>query len=154
MAAIEFAFVAIPFLLLLFAILEVGGLLVLDAALENAVIDTSRLIRTGQAQDGGLNRNGFRDAICDELTIFEDNCPDSLFVDVRVIPQFRNQAPPQPDEDGFPEQFDMGDAGDLILVRAWYRHQLVTPLMQRAVSRNGDNGAIVSITTAFRNEPF
>jgi Flp pilus assembly protein TadG len=153
-AAIEFAFVAIPFLILLFAILEIGGLLVLDASLENAMIETNRLIRTGQAQEGGLDREGFRDAICDRMTIFEGDCANNLFVDVRVVPQFRNQAPPQPTEDGFPQEFAIGEAGDLVLVRAWYRHRLISPLMQRAVSRFGDGNAVVAVTTAFKNEPF
>jgi len=153
-AAIEFAFVAIPFLILLFAILEIGGLLVLDASLENAMIETNRLIRTGQAQEGGLNQEGFRTAICDRMTIFEANCADNLFVDVRVVPQFRNQNPPQPSEDGFPQEFQIGEAGDLILVRVWYRHRLLSPLMQQAVSRFGDGNAIVAVTTAFKNEPF
>lgn len=153
-AAIEFAIVAIPFLILLFAILEIGGLLVLDASLENAMIETNRLIRTGQAQEGGLNREGFRTAVCDRMTIFSNGCANNLFVDVRVVPQFRNQMPPQPTEDGFPQEFQIGEAGDLILVRVWYRHRMITPLIQQAVSRFGDGNAIVAVTTAFKNEPF
>lgn len=152
-AAIEFAFVAIPFLLLMFAILEIGGLLVLDASLENAMIDTNRLIRTGQAQ-GGMSQDQFRQAICDRMTIFRGGCAGNLFIDVRVLPQFRNQTPPEPTAEGFPQQYQIGQAGDLILVRAWYRHRMVTPLMQQAVSRFGDGNAIVSVTTAFKNEPF
>lgn len=152
-AAIEFAFVAIPFLMLLFAILEIGGLLALDASLENAMVDTNRLIRTGQAQ-GGLTRDQFREAICDRMTIFESGCSSNLFVDVRVLPQFRNQTPPEPTATSFPQQYNIGAAGDLILVRVWYRHRMVTPLMQQAVSRFGDGYAIVSVTTAFKNEPF
>ncbi len=153
-AAIEFAIVAIPFLILLFAILEIGGLLVLDASLENAMIETNRLIRTAQAPEGGLNREGFRTADCDRMTIFSNGCANNLFVDVRVVPQFRNQMPPQPTEDGFPQEFQIGEAGDLILVRVWYRHRMITPLMQQAVSRFGDGNAIVAVTTAFKNEPF
>lgn len=153
-AAIEFAFVGIPFLFLLFAILEIGGLLLLDATLENAMTETNRLIRTGQAQDGGLDEEGFRAEICDRMTIFEEGCADNLFVDVRVVPQFSGQTLPEPTDEGFPQEFEIGEAGDLILVRVWYRHPLITPLMQQAVSRFDDGNAIVGVTTAFMNEPF
>ena len=51
-AAVEFAFIAVPFLALLFAILETALVFFAGQSLESAVADTGRLIMTGQAQQG------------------------------------------------------------------------------------------------------
>ena len=49
-AAVEFALVALPFCFMIFAILEVVLIFTLDSVLENAAINTGRLVRTGQAE--------------------------------------------------------------------------------------------------------
>ena len=50
-AAIEFAFVAPVFFVLLMGIFEAGIMFFAQAALQNAVTDLGRQIRTGQAAD-------------------------------------------------------------------------------------------------------
>lgn len=154
----EFAFVALPFLFMMFAILELGLVFLLDTTLENAVIDTGRLVRTGQAQAGGMNGAGFATEVCDKMSIFVSDCPSKLTIDVRVIPQFQGSAPPDPMESGaFSDAgmgFDSGEAGDIILISAWYRHSLITPFLNQGLSRLGDNTAVLTATTSFKNEPF
>ena len=46
-AAVEFAFVAIPFLMLVFGIIELGLLFLVSMSLENALMTVDRGIRTG-----------------------------------------------------------------------------------------------------------
>ncbi|RYF95889.1 MAG: pilus assembly protein, partial [Caulobacteraceae bacterium] len=62
-AAIEFAMVALPFCFMMFAVLEIGLVFVIDSVLENAVIETGRLVRTGRAQAQGLDATTFKTSL-------------------------------------------------------------------------------------------
>ena len=157
--AVEFAMVAFPFFFLLFAILEIGLLFVTDAVLENAVIETGRVIRTGEADNARITAEQFKASLCTRMTIFSADCPSRATVDVRAIAQFRNVAPPDPLANG--KAFDAsgltyatGQPGSLMLIRVWYRQPLVTPFMSQAMSQLEDGDTILMATTTFRNEPF
>lgn len=156
--AVEFAIVAVPFFFVIFAILELGIIFLVDSTLESAIQQAGRLVRTGQAQGGAISEAQFRTAMCGAMTVFEGDCEERAVIDVRVIPQFRDPNPPDPLADGEidPGQtgFDPGDAGDLMLVRVWYRQPVVTPMLSRAMTRLESGDAVISVTTAFRNEPF
>lgn len=155
-AAIEFAFVALPFFLMIFAILEVALIFTLDSVLENAAIATGRLVRTGQASAQGMTAAEFKTQLCSRMSIFSGGCEANATVDVRVIPQF-NTNPPDPlagggfDPGGL--TYDNGNPGNLILVRVWYKHPLVTSFLSQGLSSIGDRTAVLTATTAFRNEP-
>lgn len=157
-AAIEFAIVALPFFSVIFAVLELGVIFMVDSMLESSVQQAARLVRTGQAQDGGMSQAEFRTAMCGSMSVFAGDCEGRAVVDVRRIPQFRDPNPPDPIVDGaFEEdrtQFDPGAAGDLVLVRVWYQHPVVTPMLSRALTRLESGDVLLSVTTAFRNEPF
>lgn len=154
--AVEFAFIALPFLFMLFAILEIGLVFIVDTVLENAVLDTGRLIRTGQAEAQGFTKAKFIEDMCGRMSVFSADCPSRVSVDVRVIPQF-NTVPPDPVQAGvFNEaatQYTNGAPGDLVLVRVWYRHPLITGFLSQALSRLDDGTALLQTTTAFKNEP-
>ncbi|WP_291833190.1 TadE/TadG family type IV pilus assembly protein [Brevundimonas sp.] len=155
-AAVEFAMVALPFCLMMFAILELGLVFVTDSVLENATIEQGRLIRTGQAKDSGMTAAVFKSGVCARMSIFAADCPDRLTVDVRVIPQF-NTTPPDPMAGGtFSESgltYANGQPGDLVLVRSWYKVPLLTTFMAQGLSRLKDGTVRMTATTAFRNEP-
>lgn len=157
-AAIEFAIVATPFFFVIFAILELGVVFLVDSMLEASVQQATRLVRTGQAQGGAISQAQFRTAMCDSMSVFAGDCEERAVVDVRPIPQFRDPNPPDPIVDGAFEEdrteFDPGAAGDLMLVRVWYQQPIVTPLLSRALTRLQSGDALLSVTTAFRNEPF
>ena len=53
-----------------------------------------------------------------------------------------------------PRLYDGGNPGDLVLVRVWYVHPLVTPLLNQATSRIGAGKVLLMSATAFRNEPW
>ena len=50
--------------------------------------------------------------------------------------------------------WDPGDAGDIVLVRVFYRWSLLTPNFGGALSNMKDNQRLISAATVFRNEPF
>ena len=141
---------------MLFAILEVGLIFTLDSVLENATINTGRLVRTGQASAQGMTAEEFKSELCGRMSVFSVDCDERASVDVRVIPQF-NFTPPDPlAGEGFDPSsltYANGDPGNLMLVRVWYRHPLVTSFMSQGLSQIGDRTAVLTATTAFKNEP-
>jgi Flp pilus assembly protein TadG len=154
--AVEFALVAFPFCFMVFAILEVALIFTLNSVLENATIETGRLVRTGQASAQSMTAAEFKNRLCAEMSLFAEECALRATIDVRVIPQFA-AAPPDPISGGAFDPSGLtyanGLPGDLVLVRVWYSHPLVTSFMSRGVSRLGDGRALLQATTAFRNEP-
>lgn len=155
-AAVEFAMLALPFCFMIFAILEVALIFTLDSVLENAAIDTGRLVRTGQASAQGMTAAQFKTQLCSRMSIFAADCEGRATIDVRVIPQF-NTTPPDPLAGGAFNPaglvYTNGDPGNLVLVRVWYRHPLATRFLSQALSQDGPGTAVLTATTAFRNEP-
>lgn len=158
-SAVEFAMVAFPFFFMMFAIIEIGMIFVTDAILENANLETGRLVRTGQAAGQQLTAPQFKAHLCSRMSIFASQCDTRATVDVRPIPQFRNQKPPDPLANGVSFNtseliYDTGAPGSLMLIRVWYRQPLFTPFLAQALSRLGDGNTIMMSTTTFRNEPY
>lgn len=155
-AAVEFGLVVLPFCVMIFAILEVALIFTLDSVLENAAIGTGRLVRTGQASAQGMTAAQFKTELCSRMSIFSGDCESKATIDVRVIPQF-NTTPPDPlAGEGFDPSgltYANGNPGDLILVRVWYEHPLLTTFLSQGLSHVGDRTAMLTATTAFRNEP-
>ncbi len=150
--------VALPFCLMMFAILELGLIFVTDSVLENATIETGRLIRTGRAADLGITTaDQFKTSLCSRMSIFAPDCATRAAVDVRVIPQFAT-APPDPMAgatfNAAALTYCSGGPGSLVLVRVWYRQPLLTTFLAQGLSRLNDGTAMLTATTAFRNEPF
>ena len=161
--AIEFAFVAAPFLFMLFSIFEVGRLYTLNSVLEDATMDAGRLVRTGQAQESGTSADAFKDAVCERMSVFSGDCDTRLTVDVRVMPQFANQNPPDPVRNNgsgpaaFSEAemtYNAGGPEDIVLIRTWWRQELFAPMITQGLARLTDGRAVLTAATTFRNEPY
>lgn len=156
--AVEFALVGLPFFMLTFAILEIGLIFVLSAVLDTAATGSSRLVRTGQAQDGGITAEQFKTEFCRRMSAFSSDCNSRVFIDVREVVQFRTPLAPDPTQSGtFDDSqlvYQTGDPGSLMLVRIWYRQPIVTPFLQQALARLNDKSAWLMSTTSFRNEPY
>ena len=157
-AAVEFAMVATPFFLMIFAVLELGLVFLVDSVLENAVVEASRVVRTGQADEENLSATQFKSALCAEMSVFQGDCASRADIDIRVLPEFSEGLPASPIKNGAIDrndmQYDIGAPGDLMLVRVFYSQPLVTPFMQQAMSRLNSGAAVISVATAFRNEPY
>ena len=151
-AAIEFAFVAIPFLILVFAIIELGLTFLVSMSLENALSSVDRTIRTGDVQAGGNDAGAFHQAVCREMSWLGGACASALTVDVRVLPSFADTddlPAPQPGA----TCFDPGGPSSIVLVRGYYKWPLITPLLQEAVGGASGNRQ-VTFAAVFTNEPY
>ena len=73
--AIEFGVVAMPFLMMMAAIIDVGSYYLALNALDRGIDETARFVRTGEAQSGGITSSvgtidihsvaAFRQSVCD-----------------------------------------------------------------------------------------
>lgn len=157
--AVEFALIALPFFMLLFAILEIGLILLLDAVVETAVADTGRLVRTGQTQTQNIDKDMMKARLCDEMSVFANDCASRAYLDVRVVNDFStplDQEDPMASGAFDKSKVDVkpGGPGDMVMVRVWYEHPVVTPFLKQALTKGQDGNMMLTTTMAFRNEPF
>jgi len=90
--AIEFAMLAIPFALIVFAILESCISFAGQEVMANATDDIARQLRTGQIRKADVTEATLKDAICSRLEVMvAENCP-GLSVDLRTYTTFADAA--------------------------------------------------------------
>jgi Flp pilus assembly protein TadG len=162
--AVEFAIIAMPFLFLLFALLELALVFMVSTTLDGAMNEAARTIRTGAAQAAGVSsKEDFRDVVCARLAWLGSQCEDNLSVDVRTFEEFSDLDAPDPIEKGadgkkvFNEkalQFAPGQADDIVLVRAFYRWPLVSPFLRGGLERLDGGVSVITAAVTFRNEPY
>ncbi len=155
--AVEFGMVALPFLMLLFAIMEVSLSFFSTMLVENAVESAARLIRTGQAQTAGFDENQFKQQICDKIFVLA-SCESELRLDVRTYNGFQDIQMQSPvDANGeFTDNynFDMGSADQIVVVRAFYKWGLMNRIPGLGISNLSDGSLLINASTVFKNEPF
>ncbi|MFY8208323.1 MAG: TadE/TadG family type IV pilus assembly protein [Caulobacter sp.] len=152
--AVEFALVAIPFLMLLFAIIELGLVFLVSITLENAVIDAGRTIRTGQVQTTGGNANSFKTAVCNRMSWLGSKCSSALRLDVRTFTDYSTgQASATNTTVPTTMNWNPGASGSIVVVRAYYTWPLVTPMLNTGLQSSNGN-RIIYAATSFTNEPY
>jgi len=152
-AAVEFSFVAAPFFLLLFAIMQTAIVFFAGQALETAAADSARLIMTGQAQTQSLTQSTFKDEVCKKIYGLFD-C-GKMYVDVRTFTNFRYSLPSPLDDQGKVANnlvYQPGNAGDIVVVRLMYPLPVYVKLLGLG-NMAGDQRLLVA-TAVFRNEPY
>ena len=181
-AAMEFALLAIPFLMLLFGILELAIVFFASAALDHGTSQAARLVRTNQIDSTASKSErleAFRTEICSNMAVFRD-CETRLIVDLKVNPADANTfvpgllpaaAPYNPDfdrdeyeqaladgdtppESPPSEEFDTAGADATVVLRAQYVHQLAIPGVLTRLANDANNTRRLTSITAFKNEPF
>lgn len=155
-AAIEFALVAMPFLALMAGIIEFGLAFLVNRTLDHAVAESTRLIKTGQAQKANFDKAQFKATVCANMSAF---CiPAKLEIDVRTFDSFSaiKNLPPMVDNDGNfagNMNYTQSSGGQIIVARAVYAWPMFTALLG---TDGGDSGTTRHLysTQVFRNEPF
>ncbi len=155
--AVEFAFVAGPFLALIFGILELGMVFMASTTLDNATETVARQIRTGQFQSSGSNNvTAFKAAVCGQMTWLRSECATKLYVNVKTFPKFAEVTlePPKDENELKAEPFTTGGPEDIVVVRTYFEWSLITPLMNQGLVSIGAGKRLISSTATFRNEPY
>jgi Flp pilus assembly protein TadG len=157
-AAVEFAFVLLPFLGILLMTMETALYFLAQQTLETAVADSGRLIMTGQAQS--YTADQFKSAVCARIYALFD-CANGMYVDVRdyssgsaigTSVQYDSQGKPV-------TQYQPGASGnqssDIVVVRLIYKWPIVTPMVQTYLADTPSSTTRTLVATAaFRNEPY
>jgi len=156
-SALEFALLLAPFFAMVFAILEATMIVFATTTLESGVQQVAREIRTGRAQQQEWTDARFREELCARIDRLL-TCDDRLLVDVRAFSGFGAVNPPDPlspaGELILSPTFEPGDAGDVVLVRVYYRWKVLTPYLGVSFDDVGAGERLMNAAAVFRNEPF
>ncbi|MEL6361013.1 MAG: TadE/TadG family type IV pilus assembly protein [Pseudomonadota bacterium] len=159
---VEFAIIAPVFFGLTFSILEAGFYFFVTSAVDAANTKAARLIRTGQAVNGGRSKQQFYDEICKTVK-FVGDCSSRLTVDVARFNNFSDLAADTSnptcadasaaDITNIP--YDTGADRDIIRVRVCFIYDGFNPGVGLNLEKSADGkGRKMISTSIFRNEPF
>ncbi|WP_258045585.1 TadE/TadG family type IV pilus assembly protein [Mesorhizobium sp. NBSH29] len=161
--AIEFGILALPFLMLLFAILETGISFAAQQLMANATDDVARQIRTGQLTSANLTQSSLRDKICVQLEMMvTKGCP-GLAVDLRLRSTFAELAQIKAPLKGSGREqeidlaavgFEVGKGADKSTLRVLYGWPIISNLMQKSLSTMKGSKMLLYASATWQNEPF
>lgn len=158
--AVEFAIVAAPFMFMMMALFEVALLYLTQASLDFAVAEAQRLVRTGQAQTQALSQTQVYTRICDRMRAYMPvTCANNLFVDIDSFPDFGSVGNLNPlNAAGEIDQarigFAPGTANQVVLVRAYFEAEILTPGFRQVYANLPSGKRLLSSTALFRTEPY
>ena len=166
--SIEFAIVAMPFLLLLFGIMSVCLYYFADFSTENATWQAARAMRTGQLQQsqgayaGAVTNEDrkkvFKKAFCDRVPIFPD-CNSKVVVIVQSSTGFGGITQPNCASGGVlindaSATFNTGAASSVVLVTVCYPWDFGGKLPLFKMGNLSDGSLLMQASVAFRSEPY
>lgn len=172
--AIEFAMLGGPFLFLMFATFETGFSYMSEYSLQSATVKASRLIRTGQVQQGGMSPGEFKDELCSHMPGYM-NCAGSVIVNVETRNTFAatNTRTTGGDGEGGMDQnlqdnpaWQPGAPGAVVIVETFYEQQIYVPFLNELLTLNGTpqpphflanhgkDKRLLRGVAVFMNEPF
>ena len=155
-AAIEFAMLAIPFFLIIFALLETALVFLGEFTLDQAATRVARMVRTGEAQKAGLSADDFRKAICTEASYLM-KCAD-IAIDLKVYGSFADLPPPSPVQNGSLNTagfgYQLGGSQAVQALRVYYKRPVLTDMMRSTLSDMSDGSHLLSSIVVFQTEPY
>lgn len=175
-AAIEFAVLAIPFFLLVFAIIETCVAFAAEQTLNYAVDRMGRKLRTGQITFNStppattdMTEAQFKTEFCNQLSIMIACGVDvnsRLFLDLKSYANFGAMPKKVPrqtgtygdlDTSGF--AFSPGGSASINMFRAFYKWRVTADLVRPYVTNIRSGGTLpeyylIVATTAYRNEAY
>lgn len=158
--AVEFAIVLLPFLVLMFATVELGMVFMTSSTLQNATDEAARRIRTGEFQATNTTKAQFKSLVCQNMSWLSGGCPTNLAVDVQTFSNFGGiggaAAIDPTNYNPNNTCWSAGQAGDIVLVRTYYKWKIFTPFLDQSLVNMGNGSGMRLITAAasFRNEPW
>lgn len=170
--AIEFALVVGPFLAFTFGIIAIGLHYLATNSLEKAVVDASRQIRTGQAQQANMTSSQFKDMICNMAAPHID-C-SKLRVHMSSYDSWKDVTPPDcvdgdthelsaGNTNNDPLTNNVGGASKKVLVTVCYDWTVAKYLPFIMLDKHGDRryqtqlssgGMLLQASAVFQTEPY
>ncbi|PAQ08538.1 MULTISPECIES: TadE/TadG family type IV pilus assembly protein [Mesorhizobium] len=163
--ALEFAMLAVPFALLVFAILESCISFAGQEVMANIADDVARQLRTGQIRQANVTEATLKTMICSRLEIMvAKDCP-GLLVDLREYPTFADAASARfKIQDGeivltqgtSAKTFTVapGLAESINMLRVFYKWPVMTDFMAKSMANLKDGNTLHFASVTWQNEPF
>jgi Flp pilus assembly protein TadG len=158
---VEFALLAMPFSLLIFAILESCLSFAAEEYMQNVTDDFARQFRTGAIRPDKYTQAQFKDEFCKELQAFVGkNCP-GLSIDLRNFATFEDAAKLRTQVSnqgvvaltgGF--KYEPGPSQSKNVLRVFYAWPVMTDVLRKRMSTLSDNKTLHFATATWQNEPF
>jgi Flp pilus assembly protein TadG len=178
--AIEFAILAIPFMMIVFATFETFIAFTGEQLVSNAVDTMARRVRTGQitfnlGRTTDMTRTQFRQEFCKQISVMitcsntEAATPNKLWIDLEQVTSFADIPTNIPlvatnggktkDLDTTKMNYSPGGAGKINMFRAYYRWPITTDLVRPYISNIQQEGStkgqfLIVATSAFQNENY
>jgi len=172
-AAIEFAILAMPYFLVVFAILETFIAMMGEQLFVNATDTMARKLRTGQITNT-VTKEDFRKQFCQEVSVLvtcsEDEIkqPAKLYIDLRQFNSFADIPKTIPliqtgqyyDLNTSVFGFKPGGPGTINMLRVYYRWPVITDLIRpyltkiRPADGSMPSHFLIVATDAYRNENY
>lgn len=156
-SAVEFAIVALPFIAVVFAVIEFAILLLASESLNFTASLAARTVMTGQAQTAGLTQATFKQAVCANLSpLF--SC-SNLYVNVINYSSFSSASVTPPtlsngNLDTSSLSYSPGTAGSVVVVQLYYKMPIYVSLLNAGIINQTDNTNLLVATTVLQNEPY
>lgn len=161
--AIEFAMVATPFFMLVFMLIGFAMYFFVMNSLEKGMDQTSRLVRTGQAQKTNMTVSDFKNAVCNSSGDWI-KCP-KVQVFVQKFPKWDDVEPQKclnadssvvtnTAAGSDPIATYTGTASEIVVVTTCYKWEFAQQIPFVKIGNMSDNSMMMQSTTSFRTEPY
>lgn len=153
--AVEFAMVALPFILTIISVLEAGLFFYKATLLDTAAYDASRIVRTGEISTMGDAETAFRAILCDRVVLVA--CDDIVveMLDYNDFASAVDDPPTYDDDDNLVSSgFSAGGANNTMVGRVAYEFSFMTPLIGTLITGSPSTSVTLTSTVIFRNEPY
>lgn len=164
--ALEFALLALPFALLVFAILESCISFAGQEVMANITDDVARQLRTGQLRPADVAGTKLTTLICGKLQIIvSTDCPQQLLVDLREYTTFADAATASfqiqngdvvlmQGTNSQPFANTPGLAESKNMLRVFYKWPVMTDLMAKSMANLSGGRTLHFASVTWQNEPF
>ncbi|MDZ7824643.1 MAG: TadE/TadG family type IV pilus assembly protein [Ahrensia sp.] len=157
--AIEFSILALPFLMIVFAVIETSVSFTAQQLMSNTADQLGRQIRTGQISAASKTQAEFKQLICDKISLLvSSGCPELEF-DLKSYPNFASvpktipmSSPKVLNTAGF--SYSPGGSGTINQLRIFYRWPIMTDLMKQHMAGLENGKTLLFASTTWQNEPF
>lgn len=158
--SIEFGMLAVPFVMLIMAIVETSISFAAQQIMANAADDLARELRTGRLKPADATATVVRQRICDQMAMITNSTCPGLFIDLKSYTTFAAAAAVTTkftaDNDLNTDGFTVapGGAETKNMLRVYYKWPVMLDLMRKSMSNlKGGNTLLMTVTT-WQNEPF
>lgn len=161
-AAIEFALVAMPFLLFVFGLIGYGLYFFNSTMLEYGAEVAARKVRTGEAEKGAMTVGEFKQLVCEgagtidcsKLSVLVQHSETWTGITPKACVDSKGNMAASTGSSGEMINQYAGTASEVVLVTLCYQWDLAKSFPFLNLGAGGSGAAIIQAATAFKSEPY